>query len=69
MKLDYFEIAKKMYCTEGNQVDCRDCELFDILLKNNYNPASCRTKLIEELVKIIETERSEANGIDGKETH
>lgn len=44
--MNYYEIAKTAYCMEGNQWDCRDCKLINILIKNNYDAASCRKYLI-----------------------
>ncbi|MBQ5473565.1 MAG: hypothetical protein IIT65_02475 [Lachnospiraceae bacterium] len=52
--MNYYEIAKTAYCTEGSQWDCRDCKLINVLIKNNYDAASCRKYLIQELVKQIE---------------
>lgn len=52
--MDYYEIAKTAYCTEGSQWDCRDCKLINIFVKNNYDAAECRKHLIQKLVRTIE---------------
>ena len=52
--MDYYEIAKTAYCTEGSQWDCRDCKLINIFVMNNYDAAECRKHLIQKLVKTIE---------------
>ncbi len=51
---DYYKIAKTAYCTEGDQWNCRDCELYEYFKKHNYNAAACREFLIIKLVKYIE---------------
>ena len=52
--IDYYAIAKKAYCTEGDQWDCRDCGLIDYFEKNNRDSAKCRKHLIIGLVKQYE---------------
>ena len=38
----------------GNQFDCRDCDMCDYFEKHHYDGIACKTKLIVELVKIID---------------
>ena len=52
--MDYYKIAKTGYCIEGDQFDCRDCELYDYFEKHNCNSIECKTHLIVGLVKEIE---------------
>lgn len=52
--IDYYDVAKRAYCIEGDQWDCRCCAMCDYFVKHNYDPAVCREKLIIELVKIID---------------
>lgn len=59
--LDYYKIAKQAYCTEGDQWDCRSCELCDYFEKHNYNFAKCREYLITQLVKQYEQLLNEKN--------
>ena len=56
---DYYKIAKTAYCTEGDQWDCRDCELIDVFTKKKCNAAECRTFLIKKLVETIEELKNE----------
>lgn len=50
----YIEIAKTAYCTEGDQWDCRDCELVNILKEHHFDPSYCRKELIIGMVKELE---------------
>ena len=52
--IDYYAIAKKAYCMEGDQWDCRDCDLIDYFEKNNHDSDKCRRHLIIGLVKQYE---------------
>ncbi len=52
--MDYYQIAKRAYCTEGDQFDCRDCEMVNYFIQHGFDAATCREKIIIELVKIIE---------------
>jgi len=52
--IDYYDVAKRAYCTEGDQWDCRCCDMCNYFVEHDYNPAACREKLIIELVKIID---------------
>lgn len=52
--MNYYEIAKKAYCKSGEQFDCRDCDLCQLLENNDFDDTVCKTKLIVELVKIID---------------
>ena len=52
--IDYYAIAKKAYCMEGDQWDCRDCDLIDYFEKNKHDSAKCRIHLIVGLVKQYE---------------
>lgn len=52
--MNYHEIAKTAYCTEGDQWDCRCCEMREYLENHNFDASACREKLIVELVKIID---------------
>lgn len=52
--MNYYEIAKTAYCTEGDQWDCRCCEMREYLENHNFDTSACREKLIVELVKIID---------------
>ena len=56
--MDYYKIAKTAYCTEGDQWDCRSCELYEYFKKHNYNAAACREFLIIKLVKYIEDKQT-----------
>lgn len=51
---DYYEIAKRAYCTPFEYSDCRDCDMCDYFEQHDYSPADCREKLIRELVHIID---------------
>lgn len=53
-KIDYYKAAKKAYCMSGDQFDCRDCDMCDYFEKHHYDGMACKTKLIVELVKIID---------------
>lgn len=53
-KIDYYKAAKKAYCMSGDQFDCRDCDMCDYFEKHHYDGIACKTKLIVELVKIID---------------
>lgn len=53
MKRNYYKIAKEGYITEGDQWDCRNCDLCEFFKENNYDPARCRTILIEGLTYTI----------------
>lgn len=56
--MNYYEIAKTAYCTEGDQWDCRSCPLCEYFENHNYDAATCREHLIIELVKIIDEYKS-----------
>lgn len=56
--MNYYEIAKTAYCTEGDQWDCRCCEMCEYLENHNFDASACREKLIVELVKIIDKYKS-----------
>lgn len=47
----WIEIAKKAYCSEGDQWDCRDCEMIDFFEKHNCDPSICRMELIRRIVE------------------
>ncbi len=52
--MNYYKIAKTAYCTEGDQFDCRDCELCNYFEEHNYDSTKCRQHLIMGLVEEIE---------------
>lgn len=52
--MNYYEIAKTAYCTEGDQWDCRCCEMCGYLENHHFDSSACKEKLIIELVKIID---------------
>lgn len=52
--MNYYKIAKTAYCTEGDQWDCRSCEMCKYLENHHFNQTACMEKLIIELVKIID---------------
>lgn len=56
----WIEIAKKAYCSEGDQWDCRDCEMIDYFKMHNCDPAICRMELIRRMIK----EGGDANNED-----
>lgn len=49
--MDYYKIAEKAYCMEGDQWDCRDCDLIKYFESHNCDATVCRQHLIVELVK------------------
>ena len=61
IRLNYYEIAKTAYCTEGDQWDCRSCGMCEYLESHHFDQTACMEKLIIELVKIID----EYKKIDG----
>jgi len=56
MKLDYYKIAKRAYCSNGDQWDCKDCELVEYFKTHNLDAAACREYLITKMVEQHENE-------------
>lgn len=50
----FIDIAYKAYCEEGDQFDCRSCDMYCYLkdyLKMPFNSTSCREQLLFEVAK------------------
>ena len=52
----WLKVAKIAYCTEGDQWDCRNCEMCDYLKAHQFDSNACKEELIRRIIKEIEGE-------------